>query len=100
MDDDVSLTRIKIALAHRAVNYTISGTTPLNCGKFVADKVKRVDGISASADAARKNAPQRKVGARRRVRGASAGERRDSGSRDATPGANEARRRYSADEAS
>ena len=41
-----------------------------------------------------------KVGARRRVRGASAGERRDSGSRDATPGANEARRRYSADEAS
>ena len=57
MDDDVSLTRIKIALAHRAVNYTISGTAPLNCGKSAADKVKRADGTLASADATKKNAP-------------------------------------------
>ena len=69
------------------------------CG-FAADKVKRADGTSASAGATKKNAPQRKVGSRRRVRGANAGERRDSGSRDATPSANEARRRYPADEAS
>ena len=69
-------------------------------GDFAADKVKRADGTSASAEATKKNAPQRKVGSRRRMRGVSAGERRDSGSRDATPGANEARRRYPADEAS
>ena len=73
--------------------------TPLRSGGY-AGKVKRDDGTSASAEATKKNAPQRKVGARRRVRGASAGERRDSGSRDATPSANEARRRYPADEAS
>ena len=62
--------------------------------------VKQADKMSASAETTKKNAPRRKVGSRRRMRGASAGERRDSGSRDATPGANEARRWYPADEAS
>ena len=33
-------------------------------GGFVGDKVKRADGTSASADATKKNAPQRKVGPR------------------------------------
>ena len=36
-------------------------------GVFAADKVKRADGTAASADAMKKNAPQRKVGPRRRV---------------------------------
>ena len=31
-------------------------------GDFAADKVKRADGTSASAEATNKNAPQRKVG--------------------------------------
>ena len=62
--------------------------------------IKLADGTSASADATKKNAPQRKVGPRRRVGGASAGERRDAGSRDAPADASETRRRYPADEVS
>ena len=62
--------------------------------------VKRAAGTAASADATKKNAPQRKVGPRRRVGGASAGERRDAGSRDAPADASETRRRYPADEVS
>ena len=46
-----------------------------NRGGFAAGKVKRAAGTAASADATKKNAPQRKVGPRRRVGGASAGER-------------------------
>ena len=40
-------------------------------------KCKLADGTSASADATKKNAPQRKVGSRQRMRGTSVGERRD-----------------------
>ena len=36
-------------------------------GEFAATKVKLADGTSASAEATKKNAPQRKVGARRRM---------------------------------
>ena len=69
-------------------------------GKSVADKIKRADGIIGERGCYEEKRALWKVGAWRRLRGACAGERRDDGSRDATPGANEARRRYPADKAS
>ena len=69
-------------------------------GAASAQKAKRADDASASARVTKKNAPQRKVGLTAQVRGASAGERRGDGSRDAPADARETRRRYPADEVS